>query len=66
MIDSDIRTAKRWGGEDEGSALGLQLTRSQKLGAALVCLIAVVLAVVLAAALIGPVLNVLGLQAVGA
>jgi len=48
-----------------GADAGLHLTRSQKTGLALLCIVAIVLALVLAVVLISPVLNVLGLQAIG-
>ncbi len=44
----------------------LELSRSQKSGVAISLVLAVALAVLLAVVLVGPVLNILGLQAIGA
>lgn len=44
----------------------LELSRSQKSGVAVSVLLAIALAVIMAVLLLGPVVNILGLQAVGA
>ena len=44
----------------------LELSRSQKSGVAASVLLAIALAVVMAVLLLGPVVNILGLQAIGA
>lgn len=44
----------------------LELSRSQKSGVAVSVLLAIALAVIMAVLLLGPVVNTLGLQAVGA